>query len=81
MRQRTEYLNLRILPAVKEGLRTLAAREYRSIAGMIEVMVRDRCREAKIPIAERETKPEKQPVGAGEEKRKKKSGGGTVPGK
>jgi len=52
MRQRTEYLNLRILPAVKEALRALAAKEYRSIASMIEVMVRERCRDTGISVAE-----------------------------
>lgn len=50
MRQKTEYLNLRILPAVKEALRVLAAKEYRSIASMIEMMVRERCEKAGITV-------------------------------
>jgi hypothetical protein len=59
MRQKTEYLNLRILPAVKEALRVLAAKEYRSIASMVEMMVRERCEKAGFPI-EREPAPPKR---------------------
>lgn len=59
MRQKTEYLNLRILPAVKEALRILAAKEYRSIASMIEMMVRERCEKAGVQI-ERGLAPPKQ---------------------
>jgi hypothetical protein len=36
-------LTLRIDPAVKEGLRAVAALEHRSLANMIEVMIRDHC--------------------------------------
>lgn len=59
MRQKTEYLNLRILPAVKEALRVLAAKEYRSIASMIEMMVRERCEKTGVQI-EREPAPPKR---------------------
>ncbi|ADE14073.1 conserved hypothetical protein [Nitrosococcus halophilus Nc 4] len=36
-------LTVRIHPAVKEGLRTVAEQERRSLANMIEVMIRDYC--------------------------------------
>ncbi len=56
MRQKTEYLNLRIAPGVKEGLRALAAKEYRSIAGMVEVLVRERCGNDGIAIPDQDPK-------------------------
>lgn len=36
-------LTVRVLPEVKEGLRAMAAQERRSLANMIEVMIRDYC--------------------------------------
>jgi hypothetical protein len=61
MRQKTEYLNLRILPAVKEALRVLAAKEYRSIASMVEMMVRERCEKAGFPIEPKPAPPKRTP--------------------
>lgn len=61
MRQKTEYLNLRILPVVKEALRVLAAKEYRSIASMIEMMVRERCEKAGILIEHEPAPPKRTP--------------------
>lgn len=72
MRQRTEYLNLRIRPEVKEGLRALAAQDCRSIAGMIEKMVRERCRNVGIPIPEREVIPKKKAGAVSGDKKKAK---------
>jgi len=60
MRQKVEYLNLRILPSIKEALRTLASRDHRSIANMVEILVRERCRDAGITIPEDEPKQKKQ---------------------
>lgn len=40
---KTETLTVRVQPAVKAGLQTMAARERRSLANMIEVMIRDYC--------------------------------------
>jgi hypothetical protein len=45
-------LNLRIDPAVKEALRLAAARDRRSIANFIEVLVRQHCEQAGIRIPE-----------------------------
>lgn len=38
---KTATMTVRIDPAVKEGLRVMAMRERRSLANMIEVMIRD----------------------------------------
>lgn len=40
---KTATLTLRIDPGVKEGLRHIAEHEHRSLANMIEVMIRDYC--------------------------------------
>jgi hypothetical protein len=36
-------LTVSILPAMKKGLREMAGQERRSLANMIEVMIRDHC--------------------------------------
>ncbi|MFU8832485.1 MAG: hypothetical protein ACNA7J_10050 [Wenzhouxiangella sp.] len=41
---------MRIQPTVKAGLRAIAERERRSIANMIEVMIRDYCGRNAVPI-------------------------------
>ena len=38
---KTTTLMLRLDPAVKQGLRAIAEREHRSLANMVEVMIRD----------------------------------------
>ncbi len=45
-------LTFRIEPALKEALRTAAAREHRSVANMVEVLIRDYCGRHGITIAE-----------------------------
>ena len=40
---KTATLTLRIEPMLKEALKNAALREHRSIANMIEVMIRDYC--------------------------------------
>lgn len=45
-------LTVRILPEVKEGLRTVAEQERRSLANMIEIMVRDYCRRHSVTVEE-----------------------------
>ena len=40
---KTATVTFRIDPAVKEALRAAAAREHRSIANMVEVLIRDYC--------------------------------------
>jgi len=45
-------LNLRIEPGLKEAVREAAAREHRSVANMIEMLIRRHCGEAGITIPE-----------------------------
>jgi hypothetical protein len=40
---KTSTLTFRIEPALKDALRTAAEREHRSIANMVEVLIRDYC--------------------------------------
>lgn len=40
---KTTTLTFRIEPGLKEALRAAAAREHRSIANMVEVLIRDYC--------------------------------------
>ena len=49
---RTSTLNLRITPNVKEAVREAAAREHRSVANMVEVLIRRHCDRAGIVIPE-----------------------------
>ncbi|MCU7944136.1 MAG: hypothetical protein KZQ87_15795 [Candidatus Thiodiazotropha sp. (ex Cardiolucina cf. quadrata)] len=45
-------LTVRVHPAVKEGLRTVAENERRSLANMIEVMIRQYCDKSGVQITE-----------------------------
>ncbi len=45
-------LTFRIEPGLKEALRTAAALEHRSIANMIEVLIREHCVRNRIVIPE-----------------------------
>ena len=49
---KTATLTFRIDPGVKEALRTAAQQEHRSIANMVEVLIRDYCGRNGIAIAE-----------------------------
>ena len=46
-------LTVRVHPEVKEGLRTVAEQEHRSLANMIEIMIRDYCTKSGIAIDSR----------------------------
>jgi len=52
---KTTTLTFRIEPALKEALRIAAEREHRSVANMVEVMIRDHCGRVGVPIAEQGT--------------------------
>ncbi len=41
--QKTETLTVRLAPDIKDALREAAAHEHRSLANMLEVMIRDWC--------------------------------------
>lgn len=47
-------LTFRIEPGLKEALRIAAEREHRSIANMVEVLIRDYCGRNGIAIPERD---------------------------
>lgn len=47
---KTETITVRIEPAVKAGLKAVAKQERRSLANMIEVMIRDYCGRSAVPI-------------------------------
>ena len=49
---KTSTLTFRIKPSLKEALRTAAEREHRSIANMVEVVIRDYCGRNGVPIEE-----------------------------
>ena len=51
---KTTTLNLRIDPAIKEAIREAALRDRRSIANMIEWLIRKHCEEVGIPITEQQ---------------------------
>ena len=45
-------LNLRINPAIKDAVREAAAMEHRSVANMVEVLIRRHCENEGITIPE-----------------------------
>jgi hypothetical protein len=45
-------LNLRIDPAIKDAVREAAAQEHRSVANMVEVLIRRHCDQTGISITE-----------------------------
>jgi hypothetical protein len=51
---KTTTLTFRIEPGLKEALRTAADREHRSIANMVEVLIRDYCGRNGITISEQQ---------------------------
>ena len=51
---KTATLNLRINPGLKEAARIAAKRDHRSIANMIELLIRQHCEKEEIPIPEQQ---------------------------
>ena len=47
---KTATLNLRIDPGIKEAARIAALREHRSVANLIELLIRKHCKAARIEI-------------------------------
>lgn len=45
-------LNLRIDPAIKDAVRVAASKEHRSVANMVEVLIRRHCDQTGISITE-----------------------------
>lgn len=55
MAKKVATLNLRIAPNLKEALREASMREHRSIANMVEILIRDHCERAGISIPEQQS--------------------------
>ena len=53
--KKTATLNLRIDPILKEAAREAALRDQRSVANMIEVLIRRHCDEVGIPIPDQQS--------------------------
>jgi len=52
--KKTATLNLRVDPTVKEAARIAALREHRSVANLIEVLIRRHCETEGIPVPEQQ---------------------------
>ncbi len=53
--RKTAALNIRIDPNLKEAVRIAAGREHRSIANMVEMLIREHCAKVGISIPEQVT--------------------------
>lgn len=51
---KTATLNLRIDPTIKEAVRIAATEDHRSIANLIELLIRRHCEANNIPIPEQQ---------------------------
>ena len=52
--KKTSTLNLRVDPGIKEAIRVAANRDHRSIANMIEILIRKHCEKIGITIPEQQ---------------------------
>ena len=52
--KKTTTLNLRIDPAIKEAIRQAAVRENRSVANMVETLIRRHCASVGIQLPEQQ---------------------------
>jgi hypothetical protein len=50
--KKTATMNLRVDPTIKEAVRIAANREHRSIANMMEILIRQHCKQHGISIPE-----------------------------
>ncbi len=53
--KKTATLNLRIDPVLKEAVREAALLEHRSVANMVEILIRKHCKEVGISILEQQS--------------------------
>jgi hypothetical protein len=51
---KTAALNIRIHPNLKEAIKEVAMKEHRSIANMVELLIRKHCEEVGISIPEQQ---------------------------
>ena len=59
MPRKTEKLSIRVDPLIKDALQKAADIEHRSIANMVEILIRDHCRKNGIEIEGVSSVPEK----------------------
>lgn len=50
--KKTTTLNLRVDPAIKEAIKEAANRDHRSVANMIELLIRQHCEKENITVHE-----------------------------
>ena len=50
--KKTVTMNLRVVPAIRDVAKLAADREHRSVANLVEVLIRERCRKLGITIPE-----------------------------
>ena len=53
--KKTTTLNLRVDPAIKEAIRQAAVRENRSVANMVETLIRRHCDSVGIQLPEQQS--------------------------
>ncbi|WIV99692.1 type II toxin -antitoxin system TacA 1-like antitoxin [Kinneretia aquatilis] len=51
MERKTETLNLRVTPELKELIRLASEQDHRTIANFIEVLVREHCQRHGVSVA------------------------------
>jgi hypothetical protein len=71
---KTTTLTFRIEPGLKEAVRTAADLEHRSIANMIEIMIRDYCGRKEIAIGETDDLPRGSKKGSPRQEKRKVTG-------
>ena len=54
MAKKTDYLNIRIAPGLKEALRKLAKNDRRTVSNMLELLILEKCEEFGINIEDLE---------------------------
>jgi len=50
VKKKTATLNLRVDPIIKEAIRDAAERQHRSIANMVEMLIREHCKQEGFPV-------------------------------
>jgi len=53
--KKTATMNLRVDPVIKEAMRIAANQEHRSIANMVEYLIREHCEREGISIPEQQS--------------------------
>lgn len=53
MERKTETLNLRVTPELKELLRQASSRDHRTLSNMVEFLVREHCERNHIAVVTR----------------------------